>query len=103
VGDQRLDRQGTWPDTPLETRPCSLAVGAGLSVHHLVQRALGAGMQALGQLVEHVAQLVTPAGLLADDCSKPSTNIPGTLACGVIANECFNASCRGNDLMSGLE
>ena len=35
-------------------------------MHHLVQRALGARMQALGQLVEDVGKLVTPAALLAD-------------------------------------
>src|SRR5260370_28204901 len=49
----------------LETRACGLAVGATLGVHHLVQRALGARLQPLGQLVEHVAELVTPAALLA--------------------------------------
>jgi hypothetical protein len=49
----------------LETRPCGLAVSAGLGVHHLVQRALGARLKPLGQLVEHVDQLVAPAGLLA--------------------------------------
>src|SRR5216684_3950632 len=49
----------------LETRACGLAVGAALGVHHLVQRALGARLQPLGQLVEHVAELVTPAALLA--------------------------------------
>jgi hypothetical protein len=46
-------------------RACGLAVGAALGVHHLVQRALGARLKPLGQLVEHIAELVTPAGLLA--------------------------------------
>jgi hypothetical protein len=41
VGDQRLDRLGVL-GLILRLKTCGLAVGAGLGVHHLVQRALGA-------------------------------------------------------------
>ena len=66
VGGKRLDRLGVLGlILRLETRSCGLAIGAPLGVHHFVQRALGAGLKPLGQLVEHVCELVTPAGLLA--------------------------------------
>src|SRR6267378_6025456 len=66
IGSERLDRLGVLGlILRLETRACGFAIGAALGVHHLVQRALGARLQPLGQLVEHVAELVTPAALLA--------------------------------------
>src|SRR5271155_2761925 len=65
IGSERLDRLGVLGlILRLDTRACGLAVGAALGVHHFVQRPLGARLQPLGQLVEHIAQLVTPAGLL---------------------------------------
>src|SRR5258708_35168891 len=66
LSSKRLDRLwGLGLILRLETRACGLAVGATLGVHHLVQRALGARVQPLGQLVEDVAEPVTPAALLA--------------------------------------
>src|ERR1700719_310772 len=66
LGSKRLDRLCVLGlILRLETHACGLAVGAALGVHHLVQRAPGARLQPLGQLVEHVAELVTPAALLA--------------------------------------
>src|ERR1700676_4855100 len=49
----------------LELLTCGFAIGAALSVHHLVQRAFGAWLQPWGQLVEHVDELMDPASLLA--------------------------------------
>src|SRR5216684_6017306 len=66
VGSKRLDRPGVLGLVlRFETRSCSLAVGAARGVHHLLERALGAGLKPSGQLVEYVGELVTPAGLLA--------------------------------------
>jgi len=45
VGGKRLDRLGVLGlILGLEAKPCGLAVGAALGVHHLVPRALGAGL-----------------------------------------------------------
>src|SRR5271155_5817697 len=66
VGGKRLHRLGVLGlILRLEASPGGLAVGAALGVHHLVQRAFGAPLKALGQLVEHVGKLVAPAALRA--------------------------------------
>jgi len=66
VGGERLHRLAIYGLTfRFEAHSGLLAIRPPLGVHHLVQRAFGAGLQALGQLVEHVGKLVTPAALLA--------------------------------------
>src|SRR6202162_2082890 len=70
IGSKRRDRLGVLGlILRRETRTCGFAIGAALGVHHLVQRALGAWLQPWGQLVEHVDELMDPAGLLA--CRGP--------------------------------
>jgi len=61
IGQQRFDRLGMLGlILGREAKPCGRVSGAALGVHHLAQRALGAGLEAAEQLVEYVGELVTP-------------------------------------------